>query len=72
MAWTEESKAAMAAAATEAIAEFDAQVVENKNGTFKLPSGQWLVDWVAKWKNSAGYRRLCRHIIQYTTPAKES
>lgn len=71
MAWTEESKAKMAAAADTAIAEFDAKVVTTKAGKVTLPTGQWIVDWIATWKNTAGYRRLCRHIIQYTTPAKE-
>ena len=71
MVWNEESKAKMEAAAVEAIAEFDANIKTTKTGNVSLPSGQWIIDWLARWYRKAGYKRLNRHILQYTTPSKE-
>ena len=67
MPWDESKKAAMEAAAVSAIEEFDKNVKTTKTGKVSLPTGQWIINWLAKWKQTAGYRRLCRHIIQYTS-----
>jgi hypothetical protein len=66
MAWTAEQKQKMVDASEAAIAEFDANVKTTKAGKVSLPTGQWIVNWISRWKQTAGYRRLCRHIIQYT------
>lgn len=70
MAWTDEDRAKMANAAEAAIAEFDENVTTNKNGSAKLPSAQWVIDWLARWKNTAGYKRLNRHLITFTSKSE--
>lgn len=69
--WTPEKKQAMENAAAAAIEEFEANMKTTKAGTLQSPSGQWIIDWLARWKNTAGYRRLCRFLITMTSPSQE-
>jgi hypothetical protein len=67
MAWTDADRAKMEAGAQAAIEEFDQNVKTTKAGKVTVPSGQWIIDWIARWKNKAGYKRLNRHLLNFTS-----
>jgi hypothetical protein len=58
--WTESDTAKMDEAALSAATELDAALKANP----KIAEGAYfLMGWLEKWYKSAGYKRLCRHLL---------